>query len=333
VLVAKSAWHVPLYRQAQILAQQGVPLDRSTLAFWVGYAAAELIPVHRRLVEQLKGSAVLFMDETRAPVLDPGRGRTKTGYLWAIARDPRPWGGRDPPAVAYLYAPGRGGEHAAEHLAGFHGLLQTDGYAAYRQLADPRRPGGGLTLAHCWAHWRRRFYEIAKGGAAPIATAALERIAALYAIEARIRGCSPEERRAVRQTETKPLVLELKDWLEARLAEVSGKSAIAEATRYGLKLWDGLVRFLEDGRREIDSNTVERLIRPIALNRKNALFAGSDQGGAHWGVVASLVETAKLNGVDPHAYLSDVLTKLVGGWPMSRIDELMPWTYANTASA
>ncbi len=328
VLVAKYADHLPLYRQAQIFAREGLHIDRSTLAHWVGFAAVELQPLHVRLVEILKASSKLFADQTRCPVLDPGRGRTKTGYLWTIARDDRPWDGTDPPAVAYLYAPGRGAEHAERHLAGFSGTLQVDGYVAYDVLTDAKRAGGPLTLAFCWSHFRRRFYDIAKGGSAPIATEALERIARLYAIEAEVRGHSADARRAERQARSKPLVEDLNTWLAQQLARVSGRSPIAEAIRYGLSHWHGLVRFLDDGRIEIDSNTVERSIRPIALNRKNALFAGSDEGGTNWAIVASLIETCKLNGVNPHAWLTDTLTKLVNLWPDARIDELLPWAYA-----
>jgi transposase len=328
VLVAKYADHLPLYRQAQIFAREGLHIDRSTLAHWVGFAAVELGPLCARLVQILKASTKLFADETRCPVLDPGRGRTKTGYLWTIARDDRPWAGADPPAVAYLYAPGRGAEHAERHLAGFSGTLQVDGYVAYDALTNAERAGGPLTLAFCWSHFRRRFYDIAKSGNAPIATEALERIAQLYAIEAEVCGQSPDARRAERQARTKPLVDDLNTWLAQQLARVPGRSPIAEAIRYGLSHWVGLVRFLDDGRIEIDSNTVERCIRPIALNRKNALFAGSDEGGANWAIVASLIETCKLNGVNPHAWLADTLTKLVNRWPVSRIDDLMPWAYA-----
>jgi transposase len=329
VLVGKYADHVPLYRQSQIYARQGIELDRSTLAGWVGRAAAELRPLHERLFEHLKGSPKLFMDETRAPVLDPGRRRTKTGYLWAIARDDRPWGGTDPPAVAYLYAPGRGAEHAIRLLAGFKGVLQVDAYAAYNALADPARDGGPVTLAYCWSHVRRRFYEIAQGGDAPIAEEALQRIAALFAIERTIRGDPPEQRRSVRLDQTRPLIDDLRPWLEATLAKVSGGSRIAQAIRYALKHWTGLTVFLDDGQVEIESNVVERTIRPIALNRKNALFAGSDQGGVHWGVIASLIETCKLNAVDPQAYLASTLTRLINRHPASQIDQLMPWAYAN----
>lgn len=328
VLVSKYADHVPLYRQAQILAREGVRVDRSTLAHWVGFAAFELSPLHERLVAILKASSKLFADETRCPVLDPGRGKTKTGYLWAIARDDRPWGGSDPPAVAYRYAPGRGSEHASTLLAGFSGLLQVDGYAGYDKQADATRPGGPLVLAYCWSHFRRRFYDIAKAGNAPIASEALNRIAELYAIEAEIRGRSADGRRAERQTRTRPIVEALRTWLDDQLKRVSGRSPIAEAMRYGTSHWQGLCRFLDDGRVEIDTNTVERSIRPIALSRKNALFAGSDEGGANWAIIASLIETAKLNGVNPHAWLADTLTKLVNRWPASRIDDLMPWVYA-----
>ncbi|MEQ9641417.1 MAG: IS66 family transposase [Alphaproteobacteria bacterium] len=329
VLVGKYADHLPLYRQVQAYARQGLALDRSTLADWVGHAARELRPVHARLVEVLKTSPILFMDETRAPVLDPGRGRTKTGWLWAMARDHRPWGGADPPAVAYLYAEGRGAEYAAAHLDGFNGVLQVDGYAAYRGLADPKRGAAAVTLAYCWSHCRRKFYDIAEDGDAPIAEEALQRIGRLYAVEADIRGANPEVRQALRQVCSKPIVDELRPRLEAQLTRVSARSRIAEAIRYALKHWTGLLRVLEDGRVELDTNTVERAIRPIALNRKNALFAGSDSGAEHWAVIASLVETCKLNRVDTHAYLTDVLERLVDGHLQSRIDDLMPWAYAS----
>jgi len=231
----------------------------------------------------------------------------------------------------YNYAPGRGAEHAVALLKGFTGVLQTDGYAAYRRLADPKRNTRPVSLAYCWAHCRRQFFELAKSAPAPIATEALKRIAELYEIEAEIRGRSADERRTVRQRKTKPLVEELKPWLEKTLAQVPSRSNIAKAIRYALKQWDGLTRFLDDGRIEIDSNTVERAMRPIALSRKNALFAGSDEGAENWAVLASLIETCKLHGVNPEAYFSDVLTKLVNNWPNSRIAELLPWTWTPKA--
>ena len=328
VLVSKYADHVPLYRQAQIYARQGVELDRSTLADWVGRAAFMLRPVHERLLTALKRSAKLFADETTAPVLDPGRGRTKLGQLWAYARDDRPWGGTDPPGIAYVYAPDRKAERPIAHLAGFKGILQVDGYGGYRVLAER----GAVQLAFCWSHVRRRFYELAAAGAAPIASEALERIAGLYAIEKDIRGRSANERYNVRQDRSRPIIDELEPWLRAKLALISQKTKLAEAIRYALSRWDGLTRFLDDGRIEIDSNVVERSIRPIALNRKNALFAGSDGGGEHWAVIASLIETCKLTGVDPQNYLADVIAKIVNGHPNSRIDELLPWAYTAVQS-
>ena len=323
VLVSKYADHLPLYRQAQIYARQGLDLDRSTLADWVGHAAWHLRPVHERLLAQLKASAKLFADETSAPVLDPGRGRTKTGQLWAYARDDRPWGGADPPGVAYVYAPDRKAERPIAHLAGFKGVLQVDGYAGYRALAER----GDVELAFCWAHVRRRFYELAAAGAAPIASEALERIAALYAVEREISGRSADQRRSARQEKSRPIIEALEPWLKAKLGLISQKTRLAEAIRYVLSRWEGLARFLDDGRIEIDSNTVERAIRPIVLNRKNALFAGSDGGGEHWAIIASLIETCKLVDVEPDAYLTDVLSRIVNDHPSSRLDDLLPWAY------
>ncbi len=327
VLAAKYQWHLPLYRQAQMMATQGIALDRSTLAFWVGYAGAELAPVYERLKAHLLSSGKISVDETPAPVLDPGRGRTKTGYFWAIARDDRPWLGSDPPGVAYTYAPGRGAVHAPKLLDAYAGVVQCDGYSVYKSIASPGR-AEGVVLAFCWSHLRRRFVEIERSGPAPTAKEALSRIAQLYAIERALRGRGAEERREGRQTHMKPLVAALKAWFEERLKILSGKSLTAEAIRYGLNHWDGLTRFLDDGRIELDTNAVERAMRPIALNRKNALFAGCDEGAEVWACLASLIETCRLNSVDPETYLTDVLEKLVDGWPASRIDELLPWAGA-----
>jgi len=321
VVAAKYADHLPLYRQAQIYARQGIELDRSTLADWVGRAAFLLRPVHERLLETLKRSEKLFADETTAPVLDPGRGRTKTGQLWAYARDDRPWGGLDPPAVAYVYAPDRKAERPMAHLAGFTGVLQVDGYGGYRPLAEK----GFVRLAFCWAHVRRRFYELAAAGPAPIATEALERIKGIYAVEADIRGLALEARRQARQNHSRPLIEALEPWLRGKLETISQKTKLAEAIRYALSRWAGLILFLEDGRIELDNNIVERSIRPLALNRKNALFAGSDGGGEHWAILASLIETAKLNAIDPQAYLAEIISKIVDGHPQSQIDALLPW--------
>jgi transposase len=327
VLVARYADHLPLYRQAQIMARQGVDLDRSTLSFWTGYAAAELAPVVARLREMVLESTRLFADETVVPVLDPGRGRTKQGYFWAIARDDRPWGGDQPPAVVYSYAPGRGHIHANTLLGSYRGILQCDGYNAYKKFGGARSTDPPVTLAFCWSHVRRGFYDLAKSKA-PIATEALTRIAALYEIEARIRGKSAADRLVVRQAESKPLVTDLRVWFEAQLAKLPARGPLAEAIRYALNHWDGLARFLDDGRIELDNNSVERAMRPVCLSRKNSLFAGSDEGGENWACLASLVETCKLNHVNPQAYFSELLTRLVNGWPQNRIDELMPWHWA-----
>jgi transposase len=238
VLVSKYADHLPLYRQAQIYARQGISLDRSTLADWVGRAAWLLRPVYDRMLVALKTSAKLFADETTAPVLDPGRGRTKTGQLWAYARDDRPWGGTDPPGVAYVYAPDRKAERPITHLAGFKGILQVDGYGGYRVLAER----GNVELALCWAHVRRRFYELAVAGPAPIASEALERIAKLYAIESGIRGHDPDKRRVIRQENSKPIIDDLESWLRAKLGLISQKTKLAETIRYALSRWEGLSR-------------------------------------------------------------------------------------------
>jgi transposase len=330
VLVSRYADHLPLYRQAQILARQGIEIGREILADWTGTAAMEIVPVVRRMREILLASPRLFADETTMPVLDPGRGQTKKGFAWAIARDDRPWCGTDPPAVVFRYAPGRGAEHARGLLAGYRGILHCDGYAAYKALAAAE---DGVVLAFCWSHVRREFIELAKGKTAPIATEALQRIAALYVIEAEVRGRPPEIRLAARRARSRPLAEDLFVWLAAQLARLPGGSPTAKAIRYALNHREGLVGFLENGRIELDTNTVERAIRPLCLSRKNALFASGDDGGARWAAVASLVETCKLNGVDPQRYFTDLLARLVNGWPNNRIDELMPWCWASAREA
>ena len=323
VLVAKYCDHLPLYRQSQIFARNGVELDRSTLANWVGGACWWLEPLQQRLGEHLFASAKLFADDTPVPVLDPGRGRTRTGRLWVYARDDRPWGGPAPPAALYLYSPDRKAERPAAHLASFKGILQVDGYAGFEKLTA----GGDIQLAACWAHTRRKFYEVHEATASPIAAEALKRIAALYAVEDTIRGQSAAARQIVRHAKSLPLVEAMKSWLEHELHRVPPRSPPAEAIRYALSRWPALSRFLDDGRIELDTNTVERAIRPIALGRKNHLFAGSDGGAERWATVASLIATAKLNGVEPFAYLKDVLERMTNGHPMRRIDELLPWNW------
>ena len=321
VLVAKYADHLPLYRQAQIYARQGIQLDRSTLADWVGRAAWYLRPLRDHILERLRRSERLFADETTAPVLDPGRGRTKTGQLWAYARDDRPWGGDTPPMVAYVYASDRKGERAEAHLGDFAGILQVDGYGGYAALAKRRQQ---IVLAFCWAHVRRKFYELADNS--PVAVEVLQRIAVLYKIEDEARGAPAAQRQQIRHERSRVIVDDLRVFLEVKNRQVSAKAKLGEAIRYALTRWDGLSRFLDDGHIDLDSNVVERSIRPLALNRKNALFAGSDEGGDNWAVIATLIENCKLSGINPHTWLTQTLDKLANGHPANSVGELMPWT-------
>jgi transposase len=324
VLVAKYCDHLPLYRQSQIFARHGVEIDRSTLANWVGGACWWLEPLQQqRLAEHVFGSQKLFADDTPIPVLDPGRGRTKTGRLWVYARDDRPWSGADPPAAVYLYSPDRRAERPVSHLAKFKGVVQVDGYAGFGRLTG----SGDIRLAGCWTHARRKFYEVQQATGSPIATEALRRIAELYAIEAGIRGQTATVRQAVRDARSRPLIAAMKLWLEAQLTHIPPRSGLADAIRYALTRWSSLCCFIDDGRIELDTDTVERAIRPITLGRKNHLFAGSDGGAARWATVCSLITTAKLNDVEPFAYLKDVLERMSSGHPMSRLDELLPWNW------
>jgi transposase len=323
VLIAKYCDHTPLYRQSQIFARHGVDLARSTLAGWVGGACWWLDALQDRLCRNVFAAGHLFADDTPIPVLDPGRGRTKTGRLWVYARDERPWGGPAPPAAVYLFAPDRKAARPVAHLAQFKGVLHVDGYAGFEQLTAK----GDIVLAACWAHTRRKFYDVVEATGSPLATEALRRIAEIYAVEAELRGQSPAHRLAVRRGRSKPIVDALRTWLEAQLPRVPGRSTLAEAIRYALTRWTGLTRFLADGRVELDTNPVERAIRPVALGRKNHLFAGSDGGGARWATLCSLIETAKLNDVEPYEYLRDVLTRMVGGHPINRLDDLLPWAW------
>jgi transposase len=327
VIVSKYADHLPLYRQSQIYARQGVDIDRSTLAFWVGKAAHELKPVHDALLANLKTSSKLFMDETPAPVLNPGSGKTKKGYFWALARDDRGWNGPEPPGVVFTYTPGRSGKYASEILQSFGGILQVDGYAGYNRVLD-LRDNAPIQLAYCWAHARRKLYELTHNNVAPIAEEGLKQIATLYRIEAQARGTSAQERMAIRQQKSAPKIVAFKSWLDQARSQVSAKSPTGEALKYIAKYWDGLILFLSDGRIEMDSNAVKRTIRPIALQRKNALFAGHDAGAQNWAMLASLIETCKLNQIEPHSYLTGVLTAIVNGHKQKDIDELLPWNHA-----
>ena len=323
VLVSKYCDHLPLYRQAEIFARQGIVIDRSTLARWVGGACWWLEPLHELLAKNVFASSKIFADDTPIPVLDPGRGRTKTGRLWVYARDDRPWNGPDPPAAVYFYSPDRKAERPWSHLKDFSGFLQVDGYAGFERLTASR----SVVLAACWAHVRRRFFEFHQATGSPIAAEALRRIAALYKVEESIGGNLASERELARGHDSRPIIETMKPWLEQELARIPPNGVLAEAIRYTLARWTALTRFLDDGRIDLDNNAVERAIRPIALGRKNHLFAGSDGGGHRWAMVCSLIATAKLNEVEPCAYLTDVLERLAAGHPMSRLEALLPWSW------
>jgi len=322
VVVAKFAWHLPLYRQVQMLGGQGIVLDRSTLAQWAKRAAWWLRPLYEGLLRYIHSHARVYCDETPLPRLAPGRGRTKVCQLWAHAVDDRPWQGPAHPAVAYVFAEGRGKAEITKQLAGFEGILQVDGYAAYKGLAGPIR------LAFCLAHARRKFFAVAKATGSATAQEMIDRIAEVYAIEERVRGQSAERRRAVRQVETRPIMEGLKARLVAVDADISAKSSLAGAIRYTLGHWDGLVAFLDDGRIDVDSNAVERTMRPIGLGRKNSLFAGNEEGGETWAILASLINSAKLSGLDPFTYLNDVLERIVSGRTKANdLASLLPWAW------
>jgi len=327
VVVSKFCDSLPLYRQSQMLARQGVMLDRSTLSNWVGSACWWLTPLYELMVATVLSAPKIFADDTTLPVLDPGRGRTKTGRLWCYAVDDRPWCGPTNPAAAYIYTEDRKNARPAEHLAGFGGVLQVDGYGGFKRLAGDR-VDQSIRLAFCWAHMRREFFQFHASTKSPLAAEVLKRVGALYAIEAEIRGRSAEQRRQVRDQRSRPIVEALHEWLQVHLERVSGVSDLAKAMRYALRHWPGLTAFLDDGRIEMDTNTVERAIRPHTLTRKNALFAGSDGGARHWAIAMTLIQTAKLNGVNPTAWLTDVLERVVSGRTKAHeLHTLLPWTW------
>ena len=321
VLTAKFCDHLPLYRQSEIYSRAGVVLERSTLADWVGQVFALLRPLIDALERHVMAGDRLYVDDTTVPVLAPGTGKTRTGRLWAYLRDERPFAGTAPPAVRYRYSPDRRAEHPRSHLASFRGVLQADGYSGF----DGLYAQGRISEAACWAHVRRNFHDIhVAAKQSPLAREALERIGQLYAIEARITGKPPDERRRVRQAAAKPLINRMHAWFTASLRRVSGRSDIAGAIRYALSRWQALTRYLDDGRLAIDNNAVERAIRPLVLGRKNWLFAGSDAGGDRAAAIYSLIETAKLNDLDPEAYLHNVLDR-IADYPVNRVADLLPW--------
>jgi transposase len=320
VLVAKYADHLPLYRQAEIYEREGVELDRSTLADWVGGATRVLRPLVDAVRKYVLSPGKVHGDDVPVPVLAPGNGKTSTGRLWTYVRDDRPAGSRAAPAVWFAYSPNRKGEYPAEHLKDFHGILQADGYAGFNRIYD----GGQIVEAACWAHVRRKMYDLHQAHRSPIAVEALERIGALYGIEKEIRGLSAGERQEIRSNRARPLLDSMQTWFKAQLAKLSRKSDVALAINYALGRWTALVRYCDDGNIEIDNNAAERSLRGVALGRKNYLFAGSDAGGERAAAMYSLIGSAKLNGINPEAYMTSVLQK-IADHPINRIGELLPW--------
>jgi transposase len=327
ILFSKYGAHLPLHRQSAIWAREGVALDVSTLADWVGQAAATLEPLIEALRAHVFAAARLHADDTPVPVL--AKGKTRTGRLWVYVRDDRPFAGRDPPAAMFFYSADRGGEHPERHLAGYAGLMQADAYAGFNRLYEAQRKPHPIVEAACWAHVRRKFYELATLKKAPIAIEAVRRIDALFTVEREINGVLPARRLAVRATRSKLLVAELETWLRAQRARLSGKSEVARAIDYALKRWTALTRFLDDGRLCLSNNAAERALRGIAVGRSNWTFAGSDEGGRRAAAIYTLIETAKLNNVDPRAWLAEVLARLPDH-PAKQIDQLLPWNWSAT---
>jgi transposase len=327
VLVSKYADHLPLYRQSQIFARSGIDLDRSTLADWVGGAHELLAPLVEALADHVLAGTHLHADDTPYPVLAPGTGKTKIARIWTYVRDERSWGGEIPPGVLFRYTPDRKGMHPRTHLAHFAGALHADGYAGFDRLFET----GRIHEIACWAHARRKFFDLHEATSSPIAKEALDRIGALYGIESEIRGRPPDERKAIRQARAGPLLNDLRAWLLSTTHQLSKKSDAAGAIRYTLSRWEALCRYRDDGRAELDNNAAERALRCIALGRKNHLFAGADTGGERAAGIYSLIGSAKLNDIDPEAYLRYVLER-IAEHPINQITNLLPWNIASLRS-
>jgi transposase len=320
VLVSKYGDHLPLYRQSQIYAREGVDLDRSTLAGWVGAASELLTPLVDEIKKHVLAAAKIHADDTPVPVLAPGNGKTKTGRLWTYVRDDRPAGLKTAPAVWFAYSEDRKGEHPKQHLTKFKGALQADAYSGFHHLYGD----GTIYEVACWAHTRRKFHDIHAAHASPTTTEALARIGALYGIEEQIRGKPAELRCLIRQDRARPLLDDLRQWMDKALRSLSTKSETAGAIRYALSHWRALTRYVDDGLLEIDNNAAERALRTVAIGRKNYLFMGADSGGQRAASLYSLIGAAKLNGLDPASYLRTVLAK-IAEHPINRIQELLPW--------
>ena len=322
VIVSKYADHLPLFRQSEIYARQGVEISRSTMAGWVGAASDLLGPLVEAIGRHVFAGRKLHADDTPLPVLAPGNGKTKTGRLWTYVRDERPAGEQTAPAVWFAYSEDRRGEHPRQHLKNFTGALQADAYAGFHHLY-----GNHIYEAACWAHARRKFHDIHLAHASPTTTEALSRIGALYAIEDEVRGKPVDLRLSVRQARARPLLDDLRKWMEKALRSLSSKSETAAAIRYALSRWRALTRYTEDGLLEIDNSAAERALRAVALGRKNFLFAGSDNGGDRAAAMYTLIGSAKLNGLDPELYLRTVLAQ-IADHPISHIQDLLPWNLA-----
>jgi hypothetical protein len=325
VLVGKYCDHLPLYRQAEIFAREGVEIERSVMAGWVAKAAELVAPLVEAVGAHVMRAERLHADDTPVPVLAPGLGRTKTGRLWVYLRDERPRGGQDPPAALYRYTPDRKGERPREHLKAFAGFLQADAYAGFNELyATSATRSAAATEVACWAHVRRNFHDVHAGTGSPLALEAMTRIGKLFEVERLIHGQQPEDRRKARQDLALPVMTELASFLDHSLAQISGKSDLAKAIRYARSRWAALTRYLDDGTLDISNNAAERAIRPLKLGAKNWLFAGSDAGGERAAAIYTLTETAKLNGRDPAGYLRAVITR-IADHPINKIADLLPW--------
>ena len=325
VLVSKFADHLPLYRQSQIFERDGLDLDRSTLADWVGKSTALLEPLAEAIGRHVRAGEAIFADDTPVAMLAPGTGRTQTARLWTYGRDERPWGGSAPPAAWYRFSGDRKGQHPKDHLAGYAGWMHADGYAGFEDLYR----SGAIQEVACMAHVRRKFVDVHRAQGSPVAEEAIRRITQLYGIEAEARGSPPDQRVAIRQARAKPIFEDLETWLAAQLPAISGKSPLATAIRYALARMTRLRPYLEHGILELDNNAAERSMRAVALGRKNYLFVGSEAGGRTAAIAYTLIETAKLNGVDPQAWLADTLARLPDH-KITKIDELLPWRWANS---
>jgi transposase len=328
IIVSKYDDHLPLYRQAEIFAREGVNLETSTLSGWVGATAAALNPLIDALAADVMASDTLHVDDTPVPVLAPGTGKTKTGRLWTYVRDERPFAGARPPAALFCYSPDRKGEHPQAHLKAFRGTIHADGYAGFNELFA----GNRIVEAACWAHVRRKFFDVHAANGSPIAKEALERIGKLYEVEAEINGFAPDHRRRERQNRSEPIAKGLAAWADETRRKLSRKSELAAAFRYMRARWTALMRCFDDGRLALDNNPAERTLRCVAIGRKNYLFAGSDAGGQRAAAMYSLIESVKLNGRNPQDYLADVLTR-IADHPARHIDELLPWNWQPVATA